>query len=70
MDESSMIFDDEDTNDQNESLIATETPSATGSSKMRKIDEEEGLMDLGENLVGIDQAILQSIDKCGMCRFL
>lgn len=61
--EDSNLLDEDETGDQTDTM---ETPSA-GSKARGKADEEENYIDLADTLIGIDQAILQSIDKCGMC---
>ena len=67
-DEDPNIMADDDSNDQNESMQAT-TDVQTGASTAKKLKveaEEEESFDLKAGILGIDQAILQSIEKCGM----
>ena len=68
-DEDTSMMADEDSNDQNESLPPTD-PQQTGagpsSTKKVKLEpEEEETFDPKSGIIGIDQAILKSIEKCG-----
>ena len=50
---------DEDTNDNPEEANSSTRTQAT------KQEEEQDMFDLTRGLLGVDEAILQSIDKCG-----
>ena len=56
------VMDDEDTNDPPD---PTEGSGVGAAKSNRKVEEDISGIILGRNLIGIDQAILQSIDKCG-----
>ena len=61
--EDSNLMDDDEGADQNDTM---DTTGGGGTSKTKgRPEEEDGSIDLADTLIGIDQAILQSIDKCG-----
>ena len=57
-------LDDDDTMDQSEAL-PNEAPPVGGKPVRKPWEEEEDYIDISKGLMGIDQAILRSIEKCG-----
>ena len=58
-------LDDEDTMDQSESVASGDATALGSTSKQSKKYEEEEEIIPPKGLLGLDQAILHSIDKCG-----
>ena len=68
-DDDTNMMPDEDSNDQNDSISAADTSVGASAPKKLKMEmEEEESFDLKKGIMGIDQSILQSIDKCGTYR--
>lgn len=60
---------DDDSNDNTESLQVTDNQKGGRGMEMEEEQEAESA-DSEVQLMGIDQAILHSIDKCGQCIYL
>ena len=64
MDDSTLNPQDEDSNDMPENLPMTDSTKLSRRQEIEEEEEDEGAEPLPE-LMGLDKAILHSIDRCG-----